>query len=65
MSTELQLVWIFSYIEWKNLSLISFTETKALEEGVSPAELCAKYHALHKGIYDCKESGFIFSYRRN
>lgn len=28
------------------------TETKALEEGLEPAELCAKYHALHKGIYD-------------
>ncbi|KAK7749510.1 hypothetical protein SLS53_000085 [Cytospora paraplurivora] len=28
------------------------TETKALEEGVTPEELCKKYHALHKGIYD-------------
>ncbi|KAF7543321.1 hypothetical protein G7046_g10025 [Stylonectria norvegica] len=28
------------------------TETKALEEGLEPAALCAKYHALHKGIYD-------------
>uniref|UniRef100_A0A093VJR9 methionine--tRNA ligase n=1 Tax=Talaromyces marneffei PM1 TaxID=1077442 RepID=A0A093VJR9_TALMA len=28
------------------------TETKALEEGVSPEELCAKYHTIHKGIYD-------------
>ncbi|KAI1814929.1 methionyl-tRNA synthetase [Poronia punctata] len=28
------------------------TETKALSEGVSPAELCAKYHAIHKEIYD-------------
>ncbi|KAL1984601.1 hypothetical protein VTN96DRAFT_8903 [Rasamsonia emersonii] len=28
------------------------TETKALEEGLDPADLCAKYHALHKGIYD-------------
>lgn len=35
-------------------------ETKALEEGVSPAELCVKYHALHKGIYDC-----IYSYPLN
>lgn len=34
------------------------TETKALEEGVSPAELCAKYHALHKGIYDWFEIAF-------
>jgi methionyl-tRNA synthetase len=28
------------------------TETKALEEGLSPSDLCAKYHALHKGVYD-------------
>ncbi|ROT34598.1 methionyl-tRNA synthetase [Sodiomyces alkalinus F11] len=28
------------------------TETKALEEGVDPETLCAKYHALHKSIYD-------------
>ncbi|PGH23152.1 methionine-tRNA ligase [Polytolypa hystricis UAMH7299] len=28
------------------------TETKALEEGLSPADLCAKYHAIHKEIYD-------------
>ncbi|KAK0390123.1 hypothetical protein NLU13_3696 [Sarocladium strictum] len=28
------------------------TETKALEEGVDPPTLCAKYHALHRGIYD-------------
>jgi methionyl-tRNA synthetase len=27
------------------------TEAKALEEGVSPAELCAKYHAIHSDIY--------------
>jgi methionyl-tRNA synthetase len=28
------------------------TETKALEEGVDPPTLCAKYHAIHKEIYD-------------
>ncbi|RYP80095.1 hypothetical protein DL770_006378 [Monosporascus sp. CRB-9-2] len=28
------------------------SETKALEEGVDPATLCAKYHAIHKEIYD-------------
>ncbi|KAL1895762.1 hypothetical protein Cpir12675_003095 [Ceratocystis pirilliformis] len=28
------------------------TETKALEEGVDPVTLCAKYHAMHKSIYD-------------
>lgn len=28
------------------------TETKALEEGVSPAELCGRFHEIHKGIYE-------------
>lgn len=28
------------------------TETKALEEGVSPQELCDRYHALHKETYE-------------
>lgn len=27
------------------------TETKALEEGVTPRELCTKYHAIHADIY--------------
>ena len=27
------------------------TETKALEDGVSPAELCGRYHDLHRDIY--------------
>ncbi|MFQ3547842.1 MAG: methionine--tRNA ligase [Termitinemataceae bacterium] len=27
------------------------TETKALEEGISPRELCDRYHALHRSIY--------------
>src|SRR5436309_14415415 len=27
------------------------TETKAIEEGVSPRELCDKYNAIHKDIY--------------
>lgn len=27
------------------------TETKALEEGVTPRELCDRFHALHKDIY--------------
>jgi methionyl-tRNA synthetase len=27
------------------------TETQALAEGVSPEELCAKYHAIHRDIY--------------
>lgn len=28
------------------------SETKAYEEGVDPATLCAKYHKIHKEIYD-------------
>lgn len=28
------------------------TEIKALEEGVSPKQICDKYYAIHKGIYD-------------
>ena len=28
------------------------TETKALEEGVTPQEICNKYFAVHKEIYD-------------
>ncbi len=28
------------------------TEAKAIEEGVSPREICDKYFAIHKGIYD-------------
>ncbi|KAI1745797.1 methionyl-tRNA synthetase-like protein [Xylaria scruposa] len=28
------------------------SETKALEEKTTPAELCAKYHEIHKRIYD-------------
>ncbi|XP_058757491.1 methionine--tRNA ligase, cytoplasmic-like [Vicia villosa] len=28
------------------------TETKALEENCSPKEICDKYHAIHKEVYD-------------
>jgi methionyl-tRNA synthetase len=28
------------------------TETKALEEGVTPAELCTRFYEIHKNIYD-------------
>ena len=34
------------------------TETKALEEGVSPRALCDKYAAVHKDIYDWFEIQF-------
>ncbi|EEB06121.1 cytoplasmic methionine-tRNA ligase Mrs1 [Schizosaccharomyces japonicus yFS275] len=36
------------------------TETKALEEGVSPKELCDKYHKLHKEVYDWFQLDFDF-----
>jgi methionyl-tRNA synthetase len=28
------------------------TETKALEEGITPRELCDRYHAVHRDIYE-------------
>ncbi|CAB4256137.1 similar to Saccharomyces cerevisiae YGR264C MES1 Methionyl-tRNA synthetase [Maudiozyma barnettii] len=34
------------------------TETKALEEGVTPRKLCNKYHAIHKDVYDWFQIGF-------
>ena len=34
------------------------TETKALEEGVSPRELCDKYAEIHRSIYDWFDIGF-------
>ncbi|OLL26806.1 putative methionine--tRNA ligase, cytoplasmic [Neolecta irregularis DAH-3] len=34
------------------------TETKALEENITPQELCDKYHKIHKEIYDWFEIGF-------
>ncbi|GMM27337.1 methionine--tRNA ligase [Martiniozyma asiatica (nom. inval.)] len=34
------------------------TETKALEEKVSPRELCDKYHKIHKEVYDWFQIGF-------
>ncbi|MCJ1336768.1 putative methionine--tRNA ligase, cytoplasmic protein rar1 [Bachmanniomyces sp. S44760] len=34
------------------------TETKALEEGVSPKELCDKYYKVHAEIYEWFEIGF-------
>lgn len=37
------------------------TEKRAAEEGVSPEELCAKYHAIHAAVYewfDCKFDQF-------
>ncbi|KAI9734941.1 MAG: putative methionine--tRNA ligase, cytoplasmic protein rar1 [Cirrosporium novae-zelandiae] len=34
------------------------TETKALEEKVTPQELCSKYHKIHAEVYDWFEIGF-------
>ena len=34
------------------------TETKALEEGVTPRELCDKYNKIHADIYEWFEIGF-------
>ncbi|KAF8545415.1 tRNA synthetases class I (M)-domain-containing protein [Trichophaea hybrida] len=36
------------------------TETKALEEGCTPRELCDKYNALHQGIYEWFDIGFDY-----
>lgn len=36
------------------------TETKALEEGVSPQALCDKYHVIHKQTYDWFQIGFDY-----
>lgn len=36
------------------------TETKALEEKVSPRELCDKYHKIHKEVYDWFDIGFDY-----
>ncbi|KAI3646122.1 hypothetical protein MP228_009050 [Amoeboaphelidium protococcarum] len=36
------------------------TEVKALEEGVSCQELCDKFHALHKQVYDAFEIDFDY-----
>ncbi|KAI3430770.1 hypothetical protein D9Q98_009182 [Chlorella vulgaris] len=34
------------------------TETKALEEGLSCQQICDKYHAIHKSIYEWFDIGF-------
>lgn len=34
------------------------TETAALKEGITPRELCDKYHALHKETYEWFDIGF-------
>ncbi|PWN51489.1 putative MES1-methionyl-tRNA synthetase [Violaceomyces palustris] len=34
------------------------TETKALEDGVSPQQLCDKYHSLHAQVYEWFQIGF-------
>jgi len=34
------------------------TETKAIEDGVTPQQLCDKYHTIHRQIYEWFEIGF-------
>ncbi|KAJ7072573.1 tRNA synthetases class I (M)-domain-containing protein [Mycena amicta] len=34
------------------------TETQALKEGITPRELCDKYHLVHKATYDWFDIGF-------
>ncbi|OBA27954.1 methionyl-tRNA synthetase [Hanseniaspora valbyensis NRRL Y-1626] len=34
------------------------TETKAIEDGCTPKELCDKYHKIHKQVYDWFQIGF-------
>lgn len=36
------------------------TETKALEEGLTPQELCDKYHEVHKDAYEWFDIGFDY-----
>ncbi|AGO12009.1 AaceriAGR332Cp [[Ashbya] aceris (nom. inval.)] len=36
------------------------TETKALEEGISPRELCDKFHTIHADVYKWFEIGFDY-----
>ena len=36
------------------------TEAKALEEGLTPREICDKYHAIHKGVYDWFDISFDY-----
>ncbi|KAI3895672.1 hypothetical protein MKW98_025463 [Papaver atlanticum] len=34
------------------------TETKAMEEGCTPQEICDKYHAIHRDVYDWFDISF-------
>jgi methionyl-tRNA synthetase len=36
------------------------TETRALKEGVSPRELCDRYHAIHRDIYEWFDISFDY-----
>lgn len=35
------------------------TETRALKEGVSPKQLCDKYHVLHRETYEWFDIGYV------
>ncbi|RZC57895.1 hypothetical protein C5167_005205 [Papaver somniferum] len=34
------------------------TETKAMEEGCTPQEICDKYHAIHRDVYEWFDISF-------
>jgi methionyl-tRNA synthetase len=36
------------------------SETAALKEGMTPRDLCDKYHALHKDTYEWFDIGYVF-----
>ncbi|KAA0155047.1 hypothetical protein FNF28_06758 [Cafeteria roenbergensis] len=36
------------------------TEMKALQEGLTPRQICDKYHAIHRGVYEWFDIGFDF-----
>jgi methionyl-tRNA synthetase len=39
------------------------TETQALKEGITPQELCDKYHALHRETYKWFDIGCVLLVR--
>ncbi|KAG1822037.1 tRNA synthetases class I (M)-domain-containing protein [Suillus subaureus] len=47
---------LFIFVELMNTELLQ--ETAALKEGITPRELCDKYHALHKETYEWFDIGF-------
>ncbi|KAK5998628.1 Methionyl-tRNA synthetase [Cladobotryum mycophilum] len=46
------------YSRTRGYQTVYVCETKALEEGIDPPTLCAKYHTIHHDIYDWFRIGF-------